>query len=62
MSLETLIETYAEMNTMQRYDVIIAWNEGEIDKYDLMEAWLEYEGIIGYGYIFRKLFELMELL
>lgn len=62
MSLDNLIELYAEVNTMQKYDAELAYNEGLIDKFDLMDAWLESEGILGYGYIFRELFELLEQL
>ena len=60
MLLNDLINTYAEVNTMTRFDAHIAYNEGKIDKFDLLDAWLEYEGIIGYGYEFRMLFELLE--
>lgn len=62
MELEELIQMYAEMNTMQLHDAQIAYDEGAIDKFDLMDAFLEYEGIFGYGYKFRELFELMEQL
>ena len=62
MSLDDLIELYAEMNVMQKYDAQLAWDEGLIYKFDLLDAWLEYEGIIGYGYKFRELFELLEQL
>ena len=62
MTLFELIDKYAEVNTMQRFDAHIAYSEGAIDKFDLLDAWLEYEGIIGYGYKFRSLFELLEKL
>ena len=62
MLLDNLIDLYAEMNTMQKYDAQIAYNEGAIDKFDLLDAYLESEGIFGYGYVFRELFELLEQL
>lgn len=60
MTLGDLLRAYAEYNTMQFWDVEVAYNEGEIDKFDLMDAWLEWNGFIGYGYKFRSLFKLME--
>lgn len=60
MLLNDLINIYAEVNTMQRFDAHIAYDEGLIDKFDLMDAWLENEGFFGYGYKFRDLFELLE--
>ena len=43
MDLVDLLERYAEVNTMQLHDAWIAWDEGAIDKFDLMEAYLESE-------------------
>lgn len=60
MLLNDLINIYAEVNTMQRFDAHIAYDEGAIDKFDLLDAWLENEGNIGYNYKFRRLFELLE--
>lgn len=62
MSLESLIEKYADVNTMTYYDANLAYEEGLIDKFDLLDAYLEYEGILGYSYRFRTLFELLEQL
>jgi len=60
MTLYELIEIYAEVNIMTRFDAHIAYDEGAIDKFDLLDAWLENEGILGYSYKFRDLFELLE--
>ena len=60
MDLVDLLERYVEVNTMQLHDAWIAWDEGAIDKFDLMDAYLESEGIFGYGYAFRNLIGLLD--
>lgn len=60
MSLESLIEKYADVNHITVSEAWERYETGLADKYDLLDAYLEWEGILGYSYRFRTLFELLE--
>lgn len=43
-----LIDIYAEVNDLDKTTVLHLWYRGNITAEDLLNAYLEYEGIIGY--------------
>ena len=58
------LEMYNKLPPLMKYD-IDDWLEDRCtkvlyDKGDVLDAWLEWNGIFGYGEDFRKLFEAMK--
>ena len=58
------LEMYNRLTPLMKYD-IDDWLEDRCtkvlyDKGDVLDAWLEWNGILGYGEDFRKLFEAMK--
>ena len=58
------LEVYNKLPNLMKYD-IDDWLEDRCtkilyDKGDVLDAWLEWNGILGYGEEFRKLFEAMK--
>ena len=58
------LEMYNKLPNHMKYD-IDDWLEDRCtkvlyDKGDVLDAWLEWNGILGYGEDFRKLFEAMK--
>lgn len=58
------LEMYNKLPPLMKYD-IDGWLEDRCtkvlyDKGDVLDAWLEWNGILGYGEDFRKLFEAMK--
>ena len=58
------LEMYNKLPNLMKYD-IDDWLEDRCtkvlyDKGDVLDAWLEWNGILGYGEEFRKLFEAMK--
>ena len=58
------LEGYNKLPRLMKYD-IDDWLEDRCtkvlyDKGDVLDAWLEWNGILGYGEDFRKLFEAMK--
>lgn len=43
-----ILRTYAEMNNMTIKEAMIWYQKGAITSYELFEAFLNYEGIMGY--------------
>lgn len=55
-----LMEVYAEQTGISVSEVQAQIKKGWITGNDLFEKWLEYEGIIGYGGIIRKIIKDLE--
>ena len=58
------LEVYNKLPPLMKYN-IDNWlddrpNKVLYDKNDVLDAWLEWNGILGYGEDFRKLFEAMK--
>lgn len=60
MTLETLIERYAEFNGISKEEAEGEMERGWIDGYMLLYAWLNYEGIIGYTHKIIEIFDICE--
>lgn len=50
-----LIARYAEVNDMSIQEAAEQYVHGHITNNDLWEAWLEYEGIIGYASTIKQI-------
>ena len=59
MTFVELLQRFADVNELTMFEAFQQWEKGLIDKFDLLDAWLEYEGIIGYRYKIESLFELL---
>lgn len=59
MSYENLIKIYAEKYYLSTAAVNKEIREGWVSKEELFEAWLEYEGIIGYT---NKILNVLEII
>ena len=50
MDFYDLLDTYAQLNNIDRAEALHLWYRESIDTTDLLKACLEDEGIIGYEY------------
>lgn len=48
MNFYDLIDTYAQLNHIDKHEVLHLWYRGTISPEDLLQAWLNDEGIYGY--------------
>lgn len=50
MDFYDLLDTYAQLNNIDPAEALHLWYRESIDTTDLLKAYLEYEGIMGYEY------------
>lgn len=60
MTIEDILAAYAEMTELDLEEVREMVVEGEIDRWQLFDKWLQYEGIIGYTDLILRAWKLIK--
>lgn len=60
MTIEDILAAYAEMSGLDLEEVKEMVTEGEIDRWQLFDKWLKYEGIINYTDLILRAWKLIK--